>query len=104
MADAAQERLELENKLMALQAKKEQMDSLLGELQQLREAQLRKGIDHLNIAHDFADIELDSTSAMLHATITKVDKEQFCHIADKVVCSVASCPQPKLHFYSCNVY
>ncbi|KAK3744882.1 hypothetical protein QZH41_013767, partial [Actinostola sp. cb2023] len=29
IADAAQERLELENKLMALQAKKEQMDSLL---------------------------------------------------------------------------
>lgn len=43
IADAAQERLELENKLMALQAKKEQMDSLLSELQQLREAQLKKG-------------------------------------------------------------
>ncbi|XP_032242223.2 pericentriolar material 1 protein isoform X2 [Nematostella vectensis] len=42
LADATQERLELENKLMALQAKKEQMDSLLRELQQLREAQLRK--------------------------------------------------------------
>ena len=44
LADATQERLELENKLMALQAKKEQMDALLGQLQALRAAQLNKGM------------------------------------------------------------
>ncbi|CAB4002442.1 pericentriolar material 1 -like isoform X1, partial [Paramuricea clavata] len=41
-ADAAQERLELESKLMDLQAKKEQMDALVEQLQQLREMQLGK--------------------------------------------------------------
>lgn len=44
LANATQERLELENKLMVLEAKKEQMDTLLRELQSLKEAQLRKGI------------------------------------------------------------
>lgn len=43
LANATQERLELENKLMLLEAKKEQMDTLLKELQSLKEAQLRKG-------------------------------------------------------------
>lgn len=43
LANATQERLELENKLMVLEAKKEQMDTLLRELQSLKEAQLRKG-------------------------------------------------------------
>ena len=43
LADATQERLQLENKLMALQAKKEQMDNLLAELHALRETQLTKG-------------------------------------------------------------
>lgn len=43
LANATQERLELENKLMVLEAKKEQMDTLLRELQLLKEAQLRKG-------------------------------------------------------------
>lgn len=43
LANATQERLELENKLMVLEAKKEQMDTLLKELQSLKEAQLRKG-------------------------------------------------------------
>lgn len=42
-ADAAQERLELESKLMDLQAKKEQMDALVEQLQHLREMQLGKG-------------------------------------------------------------
>ncbi|XP_068701936.1 pericentriolar material 1 protein-like isoform X2 [Montipora foliosa] len=42
LANATQERLELENKLMVLEAKKEQMDTLLKELQSLREAQLKK--------------------------------------------------------------
>ncbi|XP_078372053.1 pericentriolar material 1 protein-like isoform X2 [Oculina patagonica] len=42
LANATQERLELENKLMLLEAKKEQMDTLLKELQSLKEAQLRK--------------------------------------------------------------
>ena len=44
MADAAQERLELESKLMDLQAKKEQMDTLVEQLRSLREIQLGKGI------------------------------------------------------------
>ncbi|XP_028402891.1 pericentriolar material 1 protein-like [Dendronephthya gigantea] len=43
-ADAAQERLELESKLMDLQAKKEQMDALVQQLHQLREMQLGKEI------------------------------------------------------------
>ncbi|KAK2563645.1 Pericentriolar material 1 protein [Acropora cervicornis] len=42
LANATQERLELENKLMVLEAKKEQMDTLLKELRSLREAQLKK--------------------------------------------------------------
>lgn len=45
MADAAQERLELESKLMDLQAKKEQMDTLVEQLHQLRAMQLGKGIN-----------------------------------------------------------
>ena len=42
-ADAAQERLELESKMMDLQAKKEEMNVLVAHLQQLRELQLAKG-------------------------------------------------------------
>lgn len=42
LVNATQERLELENKLMVLEAKKEQMDTLLKELQSLKEAQLKK--------------------------------------------------------------
>lgn len=42
LANATQERLELENKLMVLEAKKEQMDTLLKELRSLRESQLKK--------------------------------------------------------------
>ena len=44
MADAAQERLELESRLMDLQEKKREMDSLVEQLQQLREMQLGKGM------------------------------------------------------------
>lgn len=53
LANATQERLELENKLMVLEAKKEQMDTLLIELQSLKEAQLRKGTFVLSITLRF---------------------------------------------------
>lgn len=55
-ADAAQERLELESKMMDLQAKKEEMNVLVAHLQQLRELQLAKGAFEI-VANAFLNVE-----------------------------------------------
>ncbi|XP_022808607.1 pericentriolar material 1 protein-like isoform X2 [Stylophora pistillata] len=78
LANATQERLELENKLMVLEAKKEQMDTLLKELQSLKEAQLRKeSLDAAGGASASVNESKQEEDEPLATTSQKLDDERI---------------------------
>ncbi|XP_020606434.1 pericentriolar material 1 protein-like [Orbicella faveolata] len=78
LANATQERLELENKLMVLEAKKEQMDTLLRELQSLKEAQLRKEtLEAGGVANPSVNESKQEEDEPLATTSQKLDDERI---------------------------